>query len=347
MDVKFVNKISPKVKREWNDLWKQSSQQNYFNSVHWMEANLLTFPNKNYLIFLFYNNKELLAVVPTVKTRKFGVNVLSVPSPKYCEKSTILIKKNDKLLLDQIFKQLSSYNLYITETAEWFAKCIKSSHPDSLIVVSSVNPFISLNQPLFAEVSNKQKNKIKNIFQKNKQNLRHEVEYGLQTKLEEIYKIDIKSTKAEKEYNIFSDKNFFRLFKNMINISPEFFVADIIYYKDKPIIYAISLIYKSTFHGYFTGYFGKYKKLNPGKLLVFFLLKRLQKEKYQIFDFGRGLNDFKQVFTSKFVLQYDIYLSNNPLVNQWFRWINFFRLCKIKTINNSNYDDYKYLFRKI
>ncbi|MBN2816194.1 MAG: GNAT family N-acetyltransferase, partial [Campylobacterales bacterium] len=62
---------------------------------------------------------------------------------------------------------------------------------------------------------------------------------------------------------------------------------------NEPISWGLGFIYKKKFYFYMLVYVDKYAKFSPGKLNMFYSIEYLIEQKYEIFDFLRGSEEYK------------------------------------------------------
>jgi hypothetical protein len=70
-------------------------------------------------------------------------------------------------------------------------------------------------------------------------------------------------------------------------------------------------------------YLEDYRKLVPGKVLLYFLLPELVERGFTLFDFSRGDSLLKRQFTQQKKIQYDIFISKKVIVNCYISCIFF------------------------
>lgn len=348
IEVKIIKEITPDFIHQWQKLWEDSSYGHFFNSVYCILACLKAFKIKEYWIFTVFKDGKLVVILPLIKTRKFGVKVFSSPGKKYIEKSTLLLTDKDKNLLDHLMTEIAKIgNIYLTEVPEEIADRLSADKQHSLISLSSINPFITLDENPYRYLTKKQKSKIVNKIKKNIGSLSYgHYRDNLDKHLETVFQIENKSSKKLKRKDSFSNTEIKDLFKALVNIARQYVVIDILYFNGLPIVSGLGLMFKNKYLAYHTAYVNDFRELIPGKMLTFCMLSRLRNEGVSLFDFSRGHNVFKGEFTNKHLLQYDYYYSINPLVRILWNAINSLRRLKQVVIRNRYSLDGYYLFRK-
>ncbi|MFC1625679.1 GNAT family N-acetyltransferase, partial [Patescibacteria group bacterium] len=143
------------------------------------------------------------------------------------------------------------------------------------------------------------------------------------------------------------EMEFKKLCRNVIKYCTDIIRLDFIYYDSQPIVYSYGSVYQNCFLGIQTSYIQKYRKLGPGKMIIYLILNDLISKNINIFDFSTGHNAYKAQFTSTIKLQYNAYLSKSFVVNYYWRIVNTARRLRQIFFHNKYDMDHKFLFKKI
>ncbi len=348
LETKIITKIDKEFLLAWYKLWRESNYAHFFNTPEWFIACLETEKISDYKIFACYKGGNLCALYPVAVSLKFGVKVLSSPTKKFSEKSTLLVKDYDPKVVWAIFDAITkNANVYLHELEDKVVSLLLEENPKILASVSSINPYINVKTDSFRFLSKKQKSKVVNKVKKNLPNLSYVQHRDNLTKyLAVIFDIEAKSYKKLKKKDIFSDSKARSLYKNIVKYASKYVSIDIVYYNNKPVVYSFGFIYKNTYLAFHTAYLASARHLSPGKILLYFLLNNLRERNFELFDFARGHNILKKEFTPYYHLQYDLYYSRNYLIRAWWNLINFARRIKAIISLSPNSKDGDFLFKK-
>jgi CelD/BcsL family acetyltransferase involved in cellulose biosynthesis len=165
--------------------------------------------------------------------------------------------------------------------------------------------------------------------------------------LETMFDIDTNSGKKKLKRDIFSNEKEREVFRNFVLFCSQFVQICILRFDGKAIAYNFNFAFGNHYVGYHTSYLAEYKHLSPGKLVVYCLIEYLAKSNYKLLDMGEGLSTYKQEFTKDYVMQYDLYMSNNSMVLQWWKLINTARRVKQIVLPEKNTRDHEFMFKTI
>lgn len=349
IETKIYKNINKIFLNDWQILWNDSDCGHFFNSPKWFQICLETFKPKQYFIFATYQNGELKAVLPLTKSKKFGITVLCSLGGKHLEKSSIFIADDNAQILSSMISKIEKKgNLFLSEVGEELAVGIEKIKPNVLNSTISINPYIGLYADPRRYLSKKQARQFNNLFNKYDSRLKHgHYKKNLKRYLNTVFNVELKSTKKLKGKDIFSDEIARKLYKNIIKIAPEHVIVDVLYFGNTPVVTMFGLNYKNKYLAFHTSYRLDYRKLNPGKILLYKMINKLHKEKFNFFDFSRGGHMLKREFTPNFKLQYDVYHSTKVFVRYWWGFINMLRRIKAWLGKNDYSLDGEYLFKRL
>lgn len=347
--VEIYKSLSSKLIKDWQRLWDKSEYANFFNSLEWFYTCLDANNISDYEIYTCKQGNEIVALIPVIKSKKFGIKVLQNPGDKFhTEKSAILLNTLDQEVIYFLFeKLLVKGNLYLYEVDEKIVDILAKKHPNLLASVSSINPYIEIMPDPLRFLKSDKKRKIKSKIKKNLQFLTYkQYRSNLNAHLETIFNIEANSHKKLTNKTVFHESKARNLYKALVKYCAKFIAIDIVYFKNKPIVYRFGLIYKDQYLDYHTAYLEKYRNLSPGKIIIWHLLQKLFTDGVKIFDFSRGHNRIKQDFAPHHKLQYDIYFSKNAFVRAWWKAINFARRIKAFSTRSELSKDGVFLFKQ-
>ena len=323
--VKIYQALDDRLRDKWYTLWKKSNSGHFFNTPEWFSSYCDTYGVHKAKIVTIEENGELLLVFPLILENVFGMQAWVSPGGKFVNKSSLLTKRFDKTLAKLLIPPLQGFgNVYLCELLEKEAALFTSLQTDWVQQEASRNPFLHLSSKTLTNLSPKLLSRIRNTMKKHAKALHFFAYKGDPSALETAFALDAQSTKAKQGKETFckKDQDFFR---TLLERLPEHMVVDLIYYEKTPVIYSIGVTYKKTYEALLTAYNAQYRKIRPGKLLTYALMKRLQKARFILFDFGRGESVLKREFTKDVRRQYTVFYTSNPVTKVWWNWANNFR----------------------
>ena len=101
-----------------------------------------------------------------------------------------------------------------------------------------------------------------------------------------------------------------------------------LFYENEPIVYEYGFLVNNYYVGEQIAYHNDYKKVSPGKIMLYYLLPNLVKQGVTVLDQGGGISDYKSLFSKEYRFLYNIYYSNNAVVMMWWKLINTIRRYK-------------------
>ena len=348
-NIKLYLELTSDLETSWIDLWNKSDHAHFFNSLGFFKTCLNVYGINDYIVVTYWQKKSLVGVLPLLKRKRYGINSYSLPGGKFMEKSMMLIKDNSpKIIKEMIDAILISDNFFLSETEFIVSKDMLNYYRNSLAATISHSLYIDLEKNPFEALSKKNFNKIKNRITKNNKYLKHEhIQIIDNVILNLIFEIEQKSTKKLSGKEIFSKEINRSYFKSLVKQNPGIIVADLIYYKREPFVYSLGILSKHDYIALHTAFLSEYKWIMPGKVLLFYMLPFYKNLGIKIFNFGRGDTNFKHEFTSKYVAQYDLYLSKHLIPIIWWRLINYIRRLRIIILKTLNSKDSEFLFRPL
>lgn len=346
--IKTYNKIDQNLIKEWESLWNNAVNATIFNSYAWFKATSKTKDLNNCIIYLCYQNDELVAILPLVEEKRFGIKVLTTHLGSYISDEAMLLKESDPQLLKHLILEISKKNnIYLTRVSSENVTRLWNVLPQIFFSVIGVNPIISLKDDALSSVSKSSKKKLESIRRKAGDRLAFKTlkeNDNLEELLKVIIRIDTHSGKQRNSRDIFTKDDEKRFFSNLVKYCKEFIEISLLYYEGQPIAYTFNLKGGKVYFGYQTSYLFEHRKLSPGKLVLMNSLKEIARSGYNILDYGEGFSAFKQEFTKDYKLKYDLHYSRNSLVMFWWKSIIFARRLKQILMPEKNSRDYEFLF---
>src|SRR3989344_6408779 len=107
MNISIHNTLSAPLKKEWRELWGKSPHSNIANSPEWFEAALQTYEYKCFrIIAANRDNGELVAVLPLVLEKRFGIGVFAPPAAEFADHCALLGNLNDKSIIKSVVSEM-------------------------------------------------------------------------------------------------------------------------------------------------------------------------------------------------------------------------------------------------
>lgn len=351
-EMKYYRTVTSELIAEWDEAWNQSENATVFNSYWWFELCLRAEKITNFEIAVCYRRGELVAIVPLLKSRCYGVPVMTTLGYKYCVDTPFLLVDTSTEVVEFFFTALlAKYALYLTTIDESIATVLKTSFPTLFLSLMSVNPYIQLGEgdPL-RYVSSSNKRSIRKVLRAHGSDFtfqEHTADTSdLGAEFEKLVSIEQHSSKKANHKDIFSDTHTLSFYKHMVKYGKQFVRIYVLLYKETPIVYGLCLTDGKKMIGYQTSYLLEYRSLSPGKILLQNVLNDLN-ESFEIFDFGGGISTYKQEYTPNYFFQYNLYYSNNIFIVLWWKSINWARRMKQTYFPLKYTRDHEFLFKTI
>ncbi len=328
-NVSLIKELTTELESRWKQLWDASSSAHPFNSPQWFKACVQAFDIRDFNLFVCIGEREELhGVLPLVRMKKFGVNVLGSPGKKYLDKSTILAR--DKATTKSIMTEtLQRDNLYLSELDNGSLDTVSELH--ALYEVASMNPFIALDGDPLRNLANRQRNYLQNMICRHEEKL--EFQFNRRpdhNQLKTMFEMEVMSHKKKLGRDIFSNQEARNLFQSISALAPEHCSVSFLYFDGEPVAHIFGLIYKKTFLAYHMAYLEKFRKMIPGKILLYYLLNALKEAHFETFDFSRGSSILKNQFTKTSLLQYNVFISASASIRWYWRIILLFNKLEVK-----------------
>lgn len=310
---------------KWENLWNKSDNSNIWNSPYWFAAYLETFKPRNYIIILVTANNEDKIICPLVETKKYGIKIFESPYSEILDKTSILFSGKDIRMLEFLFTEITKLgSVLVSEIdGELLSEVISKKYAVKLS--SSVNYFLPLQSDPLRFIKRKKLKKLTKLINRIQDKISYTHSSGTDfSKLKLLFEISKYSYKRKvKGYkNPFADEKTKNFIEGFIKKNPNKVSVDILFFEDKPIAFYMGYVHKNTYFAFQTAYLSEYKYIKPGIMLNLLLIKRLHREGYKMFDFGRGGGRHKSEITPLHKIQDNIIISKNPVVRLWFQFVS-------------------------
>lgn len=345
----IIKQIDEKLISEWKQLWEKAENANMFNSYEWFANSLELSENKGYEIYVCYENDTLVALLPLTKYKCFGVEVLGTCNKEHLIDTAFLIEKYDRKLFKHFFEAiLKKKNIYLQKVDEKAASLLHSLFPHLFISLMSVNPTIDLTQDPYQFASPSMIAQVQRIIRKNANQLNLVMQSeDLKKHFEIMMQLQKESSKHLHSMDIFTDKENKTYYESLVKNCSKFIRINILYFENKPIAYEFGYKYKNCYVGDQIAFHNDYRKLNPGKTMMYLLFAYLKKIDVKILDMGGGISSYKMSYTKDYRSLFNIYYSENIFIMIWWKMINKVRRVKQILLPKKNTRDHEFLFKTL
>lgn len=320
MEVNILTTLDDQLEKQWRFLWQKSQYSSVFNSFGWVRSATEAFNYDQLCILAIKENNELIGVVPLRKTKIYGVNFLQTIS-EYAHRSGFLIDlSNQKLVKTVAEKMLQMGNIYLNhlnqEEYTAFSKylTLHSVHP-SFTLQASLKPVEGKKQFMVRKKGQ--------ILKKAKEVLdlltleKHTTH--LDKVITQVFDIDEKSSKKQKEYNVFASEQVREFYQNLINYQPQSLSIYFLLFNTKPVAYEIGFKHHDLYIDSERAIHAENEFFTPGKVLMVKIAEDLAESNFATFDLGPGIDNFKKSLTKEGQFFSDYFLTKNPFVKNYLR----------------------------
>jgi len=345
---KTFYKIDSDLQSEWDKLWSESSEKNYFNSRKWFEISAESYSINQVIVSTCYDSKnKLIGLIALQEGKLYGIRVFRNPGNNYSDHASILLNSNDPWVLMGLLDQISKENnSFITEISEKISSTIKSYFPSQKLSRSSSYGILELNQNPHRNLSNKNYKRISQIINDKKNDISFKIFTGYTQKLMNmLLEIENNSYKEKQFMTIMSDTIFKKILKEINKHDDRSLVTGVLFFGKKPICFQLGFRCENIFSGCATAYDEEYRELQPGKTLLFLSLSEYSKMGINKIDFSRGESGFKRDFTPHTSNQYSVFFTNNLLIKLWWMFIS--EIYEILLSNKSLFEEVRIFKNRI
>ena len=275
------------------------------------------FENVDKLLLLVKNNMDNpIAIIPfyiqVEKVKGLKLKIFRPISSFYSTHGGLLVSKQLENVLVRIFRFLNKYSKWdafeccVESNSDLEASLYNVAEKFSYKVISKKYesaPFLSLNENLETFIASRSRNFRSNLKRKEKKlksagdltlNIYSKL-YEVEKALEEIFRIEKRSWKVMEGSAMTSDKNKKKLYSILAMKCAEngWLRIYILSIDGKPIAFDYGLLFKKRYSMLKTSYDENFKKLSPGVVLRWYVIKDLFKIKSIEHDFLWGSEPYK------------------------------------------------------
>jgi len=305
------------LRNNWKSLYEKGA--NYNLSLEWVTTWLKYFKKDNQELFVFtiWNDDKLMLLAPLYKQK--NTLYLIGSEPDLYDSFDILYEdsKYIKCFFAYIFKKNYQIDFrYIDSNTIVAKELIKYLYQNKISYESKIidtKPIIKLDE---FEFKTKEKSDIKRVKNRAIKNYNQELNfmYFIQKDNETIEEF-IKIHKQRWQGGPFDSlKNFDRFIKDISKTN--LVVLSKLALGNKTVAYHLGYKdSKNILNSAIPAYSNKYNNISPGKVLIYEIVNYLKVNGYQIFDFGRGAEEYKYWFANDSTILFHIntYSKNNVL----------------------------------
>lgn len=343
----ILKEIDKKFIKEWQLLWDKAENANIFNSYEWFQTSMELNEKKEYEIIVCYQKERLVAVLPLQQCKVFGIKVFGTINKEHLIDTAFLTEKYDKRLFKKIFSIILDRSIYLQKVDEKDIKIMHDIFPNFFYSLISVNPIMNLCNEPYSTVTPSTLNHIKRIIRKNP-GLRFEMYHtNLDKHMSTMFKLHEKSSKKVRSMDIFDDSHVKNYYVTLTKKFARAMRIGFLYYENEPIAYQFGFTYRDIFVGDQIGYHNDYKRLSPGKTIIYLMVEYLKRHKINFLDEGGGISTYKMEFAKEYRLLYNIYYSPNMFIMIWWKTINKIRRIKQLMFPKKFTRDHEFLFKSI
>jgi hypothetical protein len=324
MIVRTYHHLHPRLLHDWDGLSASSPYSHLYNSSLWFRACLSAFSYSRILIISVYNSGHLLALLPLVQGKKYGVDAWISPGNPYLDRSTLLVSSLDPSPITYLFEHLSKLgNFQLSELPQPLAETIARCYPSAAVISCSSGSLLPVTQPPFPFMKKEHLRRITSKINKAGTSLSFKVNHQHAVSLLPILiNLENSSTKKARFQDILSRPELIHLLVELDHLDPHVFLVDIIYWENNPVCYQAGFNWGNIHSGFTMAYLPQYRHLMPGKLATYLLVEYLYKMGIKAIDMSRGENSFKNDLSSNHYKQYQVSFSVNRWVKKYWSAID-------------------------
>lgn len=341
--------FSKGLHNEWKALWNEAPTANICNCVEWFLMAKESGKSQDIVLFTIRDDKKLVGIFAAEQKRIFGIKALVPLFAPYVVETPFLLVSEDKALLTFFLNNMQQQgNFYCAKVDGSTAWQLKAIDPRLFLSLMSVNPIIDATADPLRHLTSSNRKEI--LRQERKLSSRIKVSVAnrpndLRDAFSAMVAIDLESGKQQKGMDIFSKAENRELFAQFITHLADYVHIGIVRIDDIPASYIFSFITKKKCLNYQTSYLARFRKWSPGKLIIVAMLRYVQRNSLDLFDFCGGISAYKREFAPSFTVQYTVGYSSSKIVTLWWTGITAVRRIKQRLFPIPNTLDHLYLFR--
>lgn len=344
-----VNKMPSEIKYIWDELLESSYKPNFQNSSEFIEIWLKSLKeNWEPIILKFIENESVIGILGMMSKKQykniiFPIRELRILGSPMIDFSVIICNKKDSIerISDSLFlwlrKNKIKWDMAIIDN-------VNDGNPWKLSIENNINKFKFLGKKSnYYNYYINLKNTWNDIYSKtNKKFVRRNIslyknrinrDYG-SGKLNYIFNPDwnankiinnINKIKKNRELNGKTELN--PIYEELIIDSSKNNMSIITFWLSLDgvfIAYGYGFLKENKFYWWQTAYDDNYSKYSPGRLLLYYTLKYFSENFKSVieFNFMRGSNSYKSMWTNKYNLMNDYVIFNTTFYGKYIYYIN-------------------------
>lgn len=347
--IKILRFVDQTFINEWKNLWKNATNANLYNSYEWFVTCLDAKTVKEYEIHACYKKDKLVALLPLQQYKVFGVPVWGTLNKDHLVDTAFLTESYDKDLLKYFFNTIfKERNIYLQKVDKNATDLLHTLYPDLFITLMSVNPIVNLKNDPLENLSSSNRYQLRKLLRINEGKIQFKTyDSDLEKSLETLFALQKKSSKNARSMDIFENESIKKYYQSLTKNCKEFIRINFIYFEKTPIAYEYGCLINQHYAGDQISFLNEYKKISPGKLMMYHLFTDLREKGVSELDMGGGISNYKMSFTKDYRILYNIYYSKNIFVLVWWKTINTMRRIKQMLFPKKFTRDHEFLFRAV
>lgn len=308
------------LRSAWQTLWERAPFANAYNSPSWFEAAIEAFGHTTIRIISIVDTSDdtLVALVPLIKTRISGVSAYIPAGLDFVDRTPILADLTNEKIAKEVMRQLRTLGtVYMNGLTESESSMLMKKNGVSVFPIY-VESVVDFTKGPYGEFS--QKNAAR-LLRKADQNAGGPVEIidsaDASKNLTLCFEIDTKSVKNEKGKGTFYKSDTRKFYTLLAKKTPQSMGISIITIAGEPAAFSIQFNHQNISSGSQKAYLAKYKKHGPGYLTMIKLFDTIRERGQVAYSFGKGIDDFKLIFTKDVHQKYACVLSRSLFARVW------------------------------
>lgn len=313
--------LSDSLRKDWEELWKNSPDTHIVSSPYWFLAALDAFPStRPRIIEVRGRDGKLLAVAPFVGSKMYGLKVFFPPAMEFADRTSILADMKNDALMQGLFKECRKLGVAV----------FRSLHEDEYKQIAQNTRFItsfatdrncSIDVPAQGIFGDLSRGKIRSLEQKKKR-FPAEVSFQLtdgndSETLEKAFALDMASVKHARGKGVFWRPDVRKFYSLLAKHAPEHFFVGLLHSGDEPAAYTLGFVKSGVYMESLKAHTEKFVPYRPGGVLFIEFLKAVEQKHPEEISLGRGCDDFKSDFTKNVRIVHDCVVSESRLIRQY------------------------------
>ena len=310
-------------KKVWQNLWQQSNQRNFFNSVDFFETYCDVFKKDEIAVIFCYRSAELCAILPLVAERIFGVKVFATPGKigNYTDKFAILIKSSNSRIINGLINKAQELgNLYLSEVSNEIIPDLALPKRKSIVRWASDSPWTTLSpdKKALQFMSARQQRSLRQRIRQRNDDLCFQFHAtDLVSALDQMIEVERGSYRHHRLMAFFEDKKNVQLIYKIITRCPNCLRIAILYYRQQPVAFILGFIYEKTFLFYQSAFKESCSNWGAGKMVYYYTIEHLINSGFRKVDLARGSSALKLQFAENIERQFNLFLAENKFIYYW------------------------------